>query len=307
MNRIGACPALGVAVVLGAALAPANQDAGSVSPFQVRYRVGEKTTYHMTASNKDVHRDLRYEADATGTVSKNPDGVLVEDFEWTKLVVNEKAVELPMGTDAIHQILSRDPSFPLSVPDMSKIPPILIGPVTDLLTFYVDLQLAARGAKLVHAGDHFYFEHGTPASWADGTTVCVGEDSIDFDVSLSDVNASKGTATTVVRHVPPAKPRIRKVADWTSVAVADTPNNWIQVVNMGPEGYLGQVGKETFDVRLTTSLTDGHLSSATLDNVVDVLERPSKSRDLSMPGAESRYKIVRKIEMHETTEKAKEK
>src|SRR5580765_5305578 len=117
MNRIGACPALGVAVVLGAALAPANQDAGSGSPFQVRYRAGEKTTYHMTASNQDVHRDLRYEADATGTVAKNPDGVLFEDFEWTRLVVNGKAVELPTGKDSIHQSLSRDPSFPLTVPD----------------------------------------------------------------------------------------------------------------------------------------------------------------------------------------------
>lgn len=301
MNRSGEWLALG-GVVLGAALALEQQNGITGSPFQVRYRVGDKANYHMTASNQDVHRDLRYEADAAGTVAKNPDGVLFEDFEWTQLVVNEKAVELPTGKDAIHQALSRDPSFPLTVPDLSKIPPPLIGPVTDLLTFYVDLQLAARGAKLVHAGDHFYFEHGTPASWADGTTVCVGEDSIDFDVSLSEVNASKGTATTVVRHVPPAKPQIRKVADWTSVAVADTPNNWIQVVAMGPEGYLGQVGKETFDVRLTTSLTDGHLVSATLDNVVDVLERPSKNRDLSMPGAESRYKIVRKIEMHETTE-----
>ena len=86
----------------------------------------------------------------------------------------------------------------------------------------MDLQLAARGAKLVHAGDHFHFEHGKPASWADGTTVCVDEDSIDFDVSLFDVNAAKGTATTVMRHVPPARPQIRKVADWTSVAVASS-------------------------------------------------------------------------------------
>src|SRR5262249_7124457 len=106
--------------------------------------------------------------------------------------------------------------------------------------------------------------------------------------------------STVVKHVPPAKPQIRKVADWTAVPVADTGNNWIQVVKIGPDNYLGQVGKETFDVALKTRLADGRLLSAKLENVVLVLERPSAKPDLSDPGAESRYKIVRSIELRET-------
>jgi len=277
-----------------------TQEASRTGLLVRRYRDGERTAYHMTASNKDVHRNLEYEADAVCTVKRNADGVFAEEFEWTRLVVNRNPVPLPTGEEAIHQVLSRDPAFRLGIPDLSKVPPSLIGPITDLLTFYADLQLAARDGKLRTPGDHFYFKHGSPSSWADGAIVCVGEDSIDFDVSLSDVNEKTKTATTVVKHVPPQKSQIRKVSDWTSVPVVDgVENNWIQVVKTGADSYLGQVGKETFDVNLTTNLDDGRLASATLDNVVDVLERPSKKPDLSLPGPESRYRIVRRIEIRE--------
>ena len=288
------------AAMIGVALVQDSSRAGG--PLVRKYHEGEKTTYHMTASNKDVHRDLQYEADAVCTVRKQADGVFVDDFEWTALVVNQKPVALPSGKEAVHQVLSRNPAFRLSIPDLSKVPPALIGPITDLLTFYADLQLAVRDGKLNKPGDHFYFKHGSPASWADGASVLVGEDSIDFDVSLSDVNEKAGTATTIVKHVPPEKSQIRKVADWTSVPVAGAENNWIQVVKIGADSYLGQVGKETFDVELTTSLVDGRLASAKLDNLVEVLERPSKTADLSNPGPESRYRIVRKIELRELRE-----
>jgi len=290
-----------VSIALAALGAGASQESSRAGgPLARRYRDGEKTTYHMAATNKDLHRDLSYEVDAVCTVKKNAEGLFVEESEWTGLVVNQKPVQLPTGKDAIHQTLSRDPAFKLGIPDLSKVPPMLIGPITDLLTFYADLSLAGREGKLGKAGDHFYFKLGTPSSWADGATVCVGEDSIDFDVSLSDVNESTGVATTVVKHVPPERPQIRKVADWTSVPVAGAENNWIQVVKIGADGYLGQVGKETFDVTLTTRLDDGRLQSATLDNVVEVVERPSRKPDLSSPGPESRYRIVRKIELKES-------
>ena len=127
---------------------PSGQDSGNTGgPLIRRYVEGEKTTYHMTASNKDVHRDLRYEADATCTVRKNADGVFFDDFEWTGLVVNGNAVQLPAGSNAVRQVLSRDPAFKIGVPDLSKVPPALIGPITDLLTFYADLQLAVRDSK----------------------------------------------------------------------------------------------------------------------------------------------------------------
>jgi hypothetical protein len=77
------------------------------------------------------------------------------------------------------------------------------------MTFYVDLWLAVKTGKLIHAGDHFYFKRGTPNSWADGNSVLTGEDSIDFDFSLKEINRSDNTATLIIRRVPPENPEIR--------------------------------------------------------------------------------------------------
>src|SRR5262245_19469276 len=85
--------------MLGIALGQESSRTGG--PLVRRYREGDKTSYHMTASNKDVHRDLQYEADAVCAVKKSTDGVFVEDFEWTALVVNKKPVPLPTGKDAV--------------------------------------------------------------------------------------------------------------------------------------------------------------------------------------------------------------
>jgi hypothetical protein len=92
---------------------------------------------------------------------------------------------------------------------------MLIGPITDLLTFYSDLWLADRMGKLSHAGDHFYQNHGTPASWADGNIVVIGETSIDFDVTLADINPSDKVATLngAPRAAPTAGSEIARCVD----------------------------------------------------------------------------------------------
>jgi hypothetical protein len=122
----------------------------------------------------------------------------------------------------------------------------LIGPVTDFLTFYADLGLAIRSSALVHPGDHFYQKYGAPNSWADGTKVILGEDSIDFDLTLAAVDTSRHVATIVVQHVPPAQPAVHLPADWMHApVVSGSANNWVQVAK--ENGALtAAVGVETF-------------------------------------------------------------
>src|SRR5687768_6735543 len=65
---------------------------------------------------------------------------------------------------------------PFPPPDVSKAPG-LVGPVTDLLTFYADLFLAIHGGPVLrNVGDRFYFENPVAPSWADGKVVILGED-----------------------------------------------------------------------------------------------------------------------------------
>jgi len=256
------------------------------------YQQGEKLTYRM----KGINWGSRYEAQANGVVRKDSSGTFFEEFTWSDLIVNN--TEIPFPSANVRQFVSLDPGYKLSIPDLSQANPNLIGPILDLLTFYADMQLAARQPGLAQAGDHVYIKHGIPNSWADGSRVLIGEDAIDFDVSLADINATERIATVIVRHVPPAQPGIKLPADWMRVPVADTPNNWVQVVKKDEGKYSVQIGKETFEVEIKVNLGTGKMISATMDNPVDVLERECADAALSSCGDANRYQIRRQIEIN---------
>jgi hypothetical protein len=292
---VGCCAFL--TVFLMAQQTPGKADAtpgsGSILPHR-QYREGEKLSYHMKGTNRDRTRTIVYEVQADGIVKKDADGRFAEEFTWSRLVSNGAAVTLDPAAANFRQTLSLERNYPLSVPDLSHVIP-LIGPITDLLTFYADMSVARNG-QLVHAGDHYYFKHGTPNSWADGNYVVLGQDSIDFDVTLTAVNAD-GTITLKVRHVPPEKPEISLPADWMRPPVADTPNNWVEVSKMPDGRYAAEIGKETFDVEVKVNMADGRILSGSIDNPIEVMERDCADAALKSCGEPVRYQIRRQIEI----------
>lgn len=282
---------------MGLLAAAPLQENGAVrdSLLTRRYHEGEKIVYLMKATNQDRVRLLQYSATADGIVKKDQTGNFIEEFAWRNLEVNGTPVALPESSVTFRQILSLPPSAGIKAPDLSKVYPMLIGPVTDLLTFYADLQIVARGGGVSRAGDHFYYKYGTPASWADGMHVLTGEDSIDFDVTLAELNEKANYAVLVVKHVPPAQPQIKLTADWMHAPVADTPNNWVEIRKAGDGGFAAAIGKETFEARITIGLADGKIISADLDNAVDVRERACRGPSLTACGEPMRYPIHRHI------------
>jgi hypothetical protein len=256
-----------------------------------RYRDGERLSYRMKA----VNENWRYEIQATGLVKRDSAGKYVEEYAWSNLISNGAAATLPAASMQFRQVLSLDPDKGPSIPNLSAVPR-LIGPITDLMTLYVDLWLAIRDGHLTHAGDHLYRKHGTPASWADGAYVVLGEDSIDFDITLASVNQSTKVATLLVRHVPPEQPHVRLPAAWMRQPVAGGPNNWVQVTRKDGK-FVAAVGKETFDVRMEVSLVDGKILSGVLENPVDSQERDCRDAALTSCGDPRPRHIFRKIEI----------
>lgn len=275
-----------------------KNDASAGGLLARHYREGETIAYHMSATNEGRAGTLRYEADAKAAVAKNEAGHFVEAFQWTGLNFNGQTVPISGDAASFRQILSLDPEVSPSLPDFSRVNPMLIGPCADLLTFYADLWLAIKQGTLAHAGDHVYVKNGTPNSWADGTNTLLGQDSIDFDITLSKVNPGK-TAKVIVRHVPPAQPQIKIPAKWMEAPVADTANNWVEVsrTQKADRPYLAEVGKETFDVELNVNLADGKILSATMDNPVSVLARECTDAELTNCGEPQHYQIRRQIEI----------
>ena len=257
-----------------------------------RYTEGEKLTYAMKGSNED----WEYQIQATGVVKKDAAGHMVEEYAWSDFKSNAP-MTLNDASLNFRQTLSLSPDSHPSVPDLSKVQPFLIGPITDMLTFYADLWLAIQQGNLNRAGDHTYVKFGTTASWADGNYVLLGEDSIDFDLTLKEVDSAKQVATLLARHVPPKEPAVKLPAAWMHTPVSDTPNNWVEAKRNNAGKYDVEVGKETFDVEIKVSLADGKILSATLHNPVEAIKKECSDATFSSCGDSTPHHILRQIEL----------
>ena len=268
----------------------------SVQPDQSllnrRYREGETLIYHMKGVNENWH----YQAQATGIVKKDSAGYF-EEYGWSKFVSDGKEVTLPPASAGFRQQLTLDPNHNPSFPNLAQVDSMMIGPITDLLTFYADVWLAIKTRKVKQAGDHFYFKRPGPNSWADGNYVLLGEDTVDFDITLKGVDQSDHTVVLIVRHVPPESPQIKLPAAWMQERVADTANNWVQVNKLPGGKYLAAVGKEFFDVEVKLSQINGVILSATMDNRVITVERECEDAALTKCGGPKPHPIRRQIEI----------
>ena len=297
--------AIAVISAFAAAQADAVNDGGHARPQKLlsrHYVDGTKLSYLMKATNQDRHGTLRYEIQADGVVRKNAAGQFVEEFGWSNLVVDGKLKTLSDGSANFRQSLSLEPGYMLTVPNLSQVDSILVGPITDLLTFYADMTVAVGQGNLSRPGDHFYFKHGVPNSWADGNYALIGEDSIDFDVTLDSIDTANKTAMLTVRHVPPSQPEVKLPAAWMQTPVADTPNNWVELTRnfaskSAADKYAASVGKETFEVKIKVDLTTGRIISGSLDNPLEVLERDCTDETATTCGDPIRYKIHRHVEI----------
>jgi hypothetical protein len=305
-------PCSGIILLLGLVLSvpatfssqktlPSQKLGGAGPPLALvrHYLEGEVLHYRMRGLNQGHLNTIRYRVRAEGVVKKNQSGIFVEEFRWSDLHVNNEAILLSAASQKFREDLSLSPQYRLSVPDLSKVQPILIGPITDLLTFYADALLAMYQPALVHAGDHVYVKHGTPNSWADGNYFTLGQDSIDFGITLKSINHADHTATLVIRHVPPSHPQVKLPAAWMQTPVSGSPNNWVQVEKMPNGKYAVEVGKETFTDEIKISALTGKIVSASMDNPVDVLERVCSNPSLTNCSGPTRFQIRRQIRLNQ--------
>src|SRR5579864_2074709 len=149
-----------LAAIAQIATAQADEKGADSNLLSRHYRDGERGVYHMTATNQQGPQTISYEADAVGVVKKGDSGIWYEEIGWTNLIWNHEAVTLSSTAQNFRELLSLDPRYKLSVPNLGQLDPRLIGPVTDLLTFYSDLALEMRQSGFTKAGAHTYFQHG---------------------------------------------------------------------------------------------------------------------------------------------------
>lgn len=270
-----------VALVIGfTALQAAQQSSEPL--LKRRYREGDAWMYRIEGRNAAT-----YSQDVAGVVRRRTDGGIADELTW----LSAPELRLMITLDG-----ANGPFAPAEVAAGIAKAPTLVGPFTDLLTFYADLYLAMNQGNLRNVGDQFLYRNSQIGSWADGTNVLLGEDHVDFHFELTAVDTTAGTATVVVKHVPPAAPTIRLPAEWMRVPVADTPNNFVQV-RRTTDGYRASVGKETFDVTLHVRVADGMLVGATMHNPVVTVDRDCVDAALTNCAEGRPGRIVREVEV----------
>jgi hypothetical protein len=283
--------------------APATSAAGQ-SPLDRRYVEGERMRYVMTGSNQGREHAVTYTAEAQAEVVADDQGGFFEEIRWTRLEVMGQEVPID-SISRFRMRVSLDPAYDITPPDfaaLQNVNPMLIGPIFDLMTFYVDLHPSLHQGRLRQVNDHTHVPHGQPNSWADGVNVIVGEDCIDFDLSLSHVDDR--SAVLRVRHVPPQEASIRMPVQWLHQRVRpEAPNNWVQVQREAPDatrsdgGYVAASGHEMFDVRIEVERPSGRIVSATMDNPVDIVQRQCEDAELTDCGEPDSFRIHRRIEL----------
>ena len=279
------------AVVL-AELVPASvaqQGATEAGALQRRYTEGAVSHYVMTGNNDG----WQYTIKATDVVKRDGNGRYYEEIGWSDLTSNAQQA-LTSASLALRQTVSLDdPSSYMKVPNLATVQPLLIGPITDTLTIYSDLLLAMQH-KLVQPGQTAYVPRTTPNSWADGERVLLGQDVVDFSLKVEGVNTAEHTETLLIQHVPPPVLHVQLPASWMQEPTSAKPKNFVQVSRQG-DGFIAEVGEETFDVRITVDTRDGHILSAAMHNPVALSTRTCTNRELTQCGPKASKTTLREI------------
>lgn len=261
-------------------------DAGAL---QRRYVDGTVSHYLMTGNNDG----WQYTIHATDTVKLDPNGRFYEEIAWSDLSSNAQQTLTPASLALRQTVSLDDPASYMKIPNLANVQPLLIGPITDTLTFFSDLLLANR-AKLAQPGQTAYVSRTTPNSWADGHRVVLGQDVVDFSLSVESSNPAANTKTLLIQHVPPPALHIEQPAKWMHELTSAKPNNFVQV-SRETDGFSAETGKEVFDVRLTIDTRDGSILSATLHNPVALTIRMCTDRELTHCGPEEQKNILREV------------
>ena len=237
--------ALGCSTLSGRSPAANDQP----SPFERKYGDGETLNYRIQMTHTyDGTITSTYDAHAAGIV-KSDDKDFYEKFHWTSVIGDGNKITLSPAADNFRQVLSLVPPFRLSIPaELTNLGSSLIGPITDLLTFYADESLIIRHPNIRHPSDHLYLNASVASSWGSG------QDCLDFEITLLSLDQLKHLGMIKVSHLPPSKICIKPPAKWMESQVIDTPNNWYDI-DRSKKKWVASAGKETplFQERCRTS------------------------------------------------------
>lgn len=94
-----------------------------------------------------------------------------EEIRWSDLISNAQQMLTPASLSLRQTVSLDDATTYMKIPDFANVQPLLIGPITDTLTFYSDLLLAIK-EKLMQPGQTAYVSRTSRIPGRTGSVCC---------------------------------------------------------------------------------------------------------------------------------------
>lgn len=274
---------------------PAQTESRLSSPIERRYVPGEEYYYRLTS----VERHNGGERTVMQGVSRHTiverEGVPGEDVRWERLNVVSGREGLMLDSLA----RSITPYFISRARDGSvELPPLniseMVGPITDLNTFFVSVHPSEGIAHLASVGDIHEDSSVVQGDFTDSVMVLLGNDCLNVSYELLRITGD--TAVYRITYAPPRTSCLPMLRGDMSAAVVDSVPNNFQMIRDAGEGKVTLMwGVEEFIVTASVDRSNGMILRADMDNRLRLRLRINCSPDLNSWQWEMPFTIERDV------------
>jgi hypothetical protein len=262
--------------------------------FGRKYTAGETYRYRLTMEESHGGQwDHSNVAVCELKVIKDTGGIPYDEIRWVSMEVlsPKDTSERNKAALAVRPYrISLSPGGRVDLPRIEV--PEMTEPIQDFNTFFVAVSPLVGIAGLRQKADSFALKDPVKADFSNGAAILKGEDCIAIAVKLTGL--SHDNAMLYSSFFPSNQACLSfLLPEMNTPVIADTVNNFQMVLQLGPDKYLVQYGRELFYINTTIRRSDGKITGATMFNRLDLkmkinCDKDYKGCQLEMPFSEER-------------------
>jgi len=257
---------------------------------------GETFRYRLTT---EVYRNEKF-ASKTISISEHTvvkdTGFYSEEIKWIKQTSYTAKDTVDMDT-----IAQRVKAYRISLSSKGKVllPTLtiseMVGPITDLNTFYVAISPALNAQKLSLKNKSIHNPEIRKGHFADSMVILYGIDCMQVTQQL--ISRSKQYSVLEAIFTPPPFLSIVPLIDTIGKKTFDSPNNIQMIIRSTGDKVNLFWGVEQFSIISKISNANGQIAEASMTNTLNLRMRYNSSRDLKTYEMEMPMIIKRSLKL----------
>jgi hypothetical protein len=260
-----------------------------------QYKSGDTYRYRLTTTANRGNYESKTVAVSEHRVV-NDAGIMAEEIKWLSLLSMDGKQKIHLDSNAREvkpYRISLLPEGKVLLPKLTI--PSMVGPITDLNTFFVAIAPASGAHKL--SDKDTVIKNGTvrEGNFADSINILYGRDCI--EVSQHFISTDKKYTIIRTDFTAPDSFCLTPLIDTIAIKTFDKPNNF-QMIQQEPGGRKNLYwGVETFSITSKIDNRTGAIADATMENTLNLRIRVQISADLRTYLSEIPFLIKRSIHL----------